>query len=122
MESLLVDLTSCLDRCVNAYNASELFMNRHKTFDELTCRLADGFPATPAYSEQWKKEGVPGIRPVIIDVLCEVQTMAEERLTLIEMMTPQGRDWKKKNNIDVNRGRWVLNWHGHNVAMKVLHW
>ena len=121
IEHLVKDISFCLDRCVAAYNASELFIDRYKTFDELTARLGEGFPPTPAYQD-WRKEGVPGLRPHVVNFLNMVQLMAEERLTLIEMSTPQGRDWAKKNNLDFNRSRWILAWNGHDVVMKVLHW
>ena len=41
---------------------------------------------------------------------------------MLELLSPGGRDWKVNNDIERNRGKWLLIWNGHNVVLKVLHW
>lgn len=50
------------------------------------------------------------------------QTLAEERLTLQELETPQGRKLNDKIKVDQNLGRWKFLWNGHDVVHKVVHW
>jgi hypothetical protein len=121
IEELVRQISYCLDRCVDAYNAAELSNIRYRTFDELTARLGDGFEASLAY-EDWRKEGVPGIRPRMIEFFNLIHQLALERLKMLELLSPGGRDWKVNNDMERNRGKWLLIWNGHNVVFKVLHW
>jgi hypothetical protein len=123
LERLQMALADCLSRCVNAYNQSEIMLERYTTFDELTARLGEGFLPTPAYKDiLWKRHGVPGIRPVIIEMLSDIFTLAEERLVLSELLSPSGRDWKTKPRVEFNRDRFSISWHGDCVVLKALHW
>ena len=81
LEEIQSQLADCLSRCVNAYNSATLMLQRYTTFDELTARLGDGFVASPAYADiPWKRDGVVGIRPKIVDLLCDLFSLADERL------------------------------------------
>jgi hypothetical protein len=102
------------------YNHRELAVDRYRTFDELTARLGEGFAPTAAY-EDWRKLGVKGLRHKVVDFLCEVQYLAEERLTLAEILQPRGRDWSRPNNREFNRSRWKVIWNGHDLVLKILH-
>eukprot|EP01033_Poteriospumella_lacustris_P014161 gene14161-10113_t len=97
IEVLVGAIIDCVKRCVDAYNACELFVDRYRKFDELTARLSEGFRGSPAY-EDWRRDGVPGYRDVVIDFFVAVQEMAEERLTLQELLQPKGRDWTQQPN------------------------
>ena len=118
---MLYEITTCLHHCVKAYNDCELMIERYKTFDELTARLGDGFPATVAYDD-WRKQGVPGIRPLMLNFFYTAHCMAEQRLILLELIQYQGRNWMKKLNIDENRMRWRLIWNGNDIIVKTILW
>lgn len=120
IEVLVRDIIDCVKRCVEAYNACELFVDRYRKFDELTARLSEGFRGSPAY-EDWRREGVPGYRDVVIDFFVAVQEMAEERLTLQELLQPKGRDWTQQPNPNHARKRWSIIFNGENLVLKVIH-
>lgn len=120
IEILVRDISDCMVRCVKAYNACELFVDRYRTFDELTSRLGEGFNGSPAY-EDWRRLGVPSYRVAVLDFLNAVQTMAEERLTLLEVLQPLGRDWTQTVQHRFTRLRWSLVFNGHHLVHKVLH-
>lgn len=121
IESLCLEVSLALDRCVDAYNEAELTNIRYRTFDELTSRLGEGFEPSVAYDD-WRRFGCEGIRPSILRFFNLMQQLAEERLYLAELYLPLGRDWKAANDRERNRSRWILLWNGHNVVLKVLHW
>jgi hypothetical protein len=121
IEELVRGISFCLDRCIDAYNESELTTIRYHWFDELTARLRNGFLPSVAYDD-WRRNGCPGIRPVMLDFFNSIQMLAEERLLLQELYLPLGRDWKTANNIENNRSKWIVIVNGHNIVLKVLHW
>lgn len=120
IENLVKELEVCRDRCVAAYASAEICTERYKTFNELTARLGDGQAPIEGFFD-WRKDGVPGMRPVMIDFFLEVQKMAEARLDLEELLTPEGRSLKAVNIPEVNMSRWSLVWGGCDVVLKVLH-
>jgi hypothetical protein len=120
IEVLVGAIIDCVKRCVDAYNACELFVDRYRKFDELTARLSEGFRGSPAY-EDWRRDGVPGYRDVVIDFFVAVQEMAEERLTLQELLQPKGRDWTQQPNPKHARKRWSIIFNGENLVLKVIH-
>lgn len=120
IESLQQEIEQCLLRCIQAYNTSELYVDRYRTFDELTARLGQGFEPTAAYSD-WRAKGVPGLRPMLFLFFNTLQHMAEERLTLLELYQPLGRNWSKQLHIEHNKSRWKLIWNGQDIVLKVLH-
>ncbi len=121
IEKLVMDIIRCKERCVAAYTSSEICTERYKTFDELTCRLGEGLHPIEGFFD-WRQQGVPGLRPTVIDFFVEVQRMAEARLDLEELLTPAGRKLYAVNDVEVNVSRWTLMWGGNDVVLKVVHW
>lgn len=120
IETLVTDIVDCVHRCVAAYNACELFVDRYRKFDELTARLSDGFLGSPAYDD-WRRAGVPSYRQAVVAFFNAVQQMAEERLTLQEILQPKGRDWTQKVNHKHTKKRWSIIFNGENLVLKVVH-
>ena len=51
-----------------------------------------------------------------------LQRLAEERIALQELETPQGRHLYDKIIVEKNLDKWKLLWNGHDVVLKVVHW
>lgn len=70
----------------------------------------------------WRKEGVPGLRPLMIDFFNKVQDMAEYRLVVQEIELPLGTRSAFDESISVEKNdRWTLMWDGQNIVHKILH-
>ncbi len=62
-----------------------------------------------------------GIRPLVIEFMNEVHSMAEARLYLEELESPGGRSLNAVNNVQFNVARWTLVWNGCDVVLRVVH-
>lgn len=120
IEKRLQEVFECNKRCVNAYQNSPDMTTRYKTFNELTCRLGDGFEAAEGYLD-YRKDGVAGMRSIVVDFLCHIQSMAEARLLLEELETPNGRDINNIPSVERNKSRWTILWNGKDMVLHVLH-
>eukprot|EP01039_Chlorochromonas_danica_P000814 gene814-884_t len=87
IEELTKKILYCLQESVREYNESELLVIRYRVFDKLTAMLGDGFTGTAAYDD-WRKEGVPGIRPKMIAFYSCLYDLAMLRLSLLEEYMP----------------------------------
>jgi hypothetical protein len=121
IEEKIILLKECLERCTFIFNNCNTYAERNNCFDEFTATLGDdvlpreGFPDT-----DWRLHGVKGYRPLVVDFFNIVQVMADARLLLDELLTPEGN--LGTNFLpDGNRGRWGLMWEGEDIVLKVLH-
>lgn len=120
IESISKKVLHCLQRSVHNYNNSELFVVRYKTFDELTAMLGEGFAGSAAYDD-WRREGVPGVRPLMLAFFDALYRLAEKRLLLLEELMPIGLGAKKTFTEEMKRSRWTVVFQGQNLALRVLH-
>ena len=72
IEKRLQAVIDCMHQCIGSYIASETIKVRHKQFEELTFRLGDGKPPQGGFDD-WRQEGCPGMRPLMIDFFTTVQ-------------------------------------------------
>ena len=117
------------------YNAALTEEERNICFDELTAMLGDDCPPREGFLD-WRKDGLPGMRPRCIKFFNLVHTMSIQRLELEELQTPEGRDpakpqppgldrdwtWydlKEEDNADI--WRWGFQWNGVDMVLKVMH-
>eukprot|EP00600_Ochromonadales_sp_CCMP1393_P003918 CAMPEP_0174992338 /NCGR_PEP_ID=MMETSP0004_2-20121128/22452_1 /TAXON_ID=420556 /ORGANISM="Ochromonas sp., Strain CCMP1393" /LENGTH=225 /DNA_ID=CAMNT_0016246307 /DNA_START=99 /DNA_END=776 /DNA_ORIENTATION=+ len=121
IEKVIETVSECAERCIASYRTADTRNLRHKQFEELTCMLGEGKAPMPGFEDDWRGRGCIGVRPVMVQFFLSVQVLAEERLRLQELESPQGRGLDDKIHVETNLTRWQLMWNGHDVVMKVLH-
>lgn len=121
IEDKIVILKECLDRCTHVFNSCNTYAERNNCFDEFTAMLGDDVLPREGFPESdWRLHGVKGYRPLVVAFFNNVQEMADARLLLDELLTPEGN--LGTNFLpDGNRGRWGLMWEGEDIVLKVLH-
>lgn len=125
LDGLIVGVTECLKQCVHKFLSTELLAEKNAAFDELSSRLGDGVPPRDGYLD-WRKDGVPGVRPVIVKILCTVHMLSELRMDLEEYRTdaPSLSVMHLDNTryfSNDNRGRFAFHYNGGDVSHKLLH-
>jgi hypothetical protein len=126
LDVLVDSLRSCLDRNIAIFLGTDQLTVKNAAFDELTARLGQGLPPREGFQD-WRKEGVPGLRPFIIDILNNLQDLADLRLAYQECTTVAPLLSKMHLNTTLyfsngNRGRWAFHYNGEDAVTKILHW
>lgn len=125
VERAVSNIKQCVKRSVRYFNDCGTYDDRNIAFDELTALLGDGAEPKEGYeANDWRCAGVPGIRPVITAFFCSIQSLAEVRLDLEEVIKRGKygvRSLKEERLLDGNRGRWGFIWNGEDVVLKVMH-
>jgi hypothetical protein len=135
IEQQVEKIKDCLARSIVDYNAALTQEERNTVFDELTTMLGDDAPPREGFLD-WRKDGLPGMRPRCVKFFNLVHQMSILRLDLEELQTPGGRDpskaeppplgktwdWydgEEADNADI--WRWGFQWNGVDMVTKVLH-
>lgn len=71
--------------------------------------------------DDWRRLGVKGLRPKVVEFLNEVQRMAEIRLDILELENPGGNIIDYKLNIEANRSRWKIYYNNSDLVHRVMH-
>lgn len=125
LDSLIVGVKECLKQCVHKFLSTELLAEKNAAFDELSSMLGDGVPPRDGYLD-WRKDGVPGVRPVVVKILCTVYLLSEIRMDLEEYRTEAPSlsvmhlDSTRYFSND-NRGCLSFHYNGEDVSHKLLH-
>lgn len=123
-----------LQRSLEAFRQSETTAERNVQFDEFIARLGDGACPREGFLD-WRKEGVQGFRPLAIELLLNVYSMAEMKLQRFDMLSVY--TIQKQNDKDINRiakggadyldyhlftlDRWGIIYNGQDVVHRLLH-
>lgn len=90
LDQHVMEIRQCLQQSTVDFCMSETYAQRNRSFDKLTAMLGDDFSPKAGYDD-WRRDGVRGYRPLVIDFLCTVMLLAEARLDLEEAKSPGGR-------------------------------
>jgi len=120
IEATVLEIIDCKNRCVAAYNSCETVADRYFTFDELTSRLGNGSRPVEGVKD-WRKQGAPGLRPLIIAFFLKIHKMAEGKLLLQELQDPEKQSLTKKNQSKYSIQRWSLMWQGNDLVLRIMH-
>lgn len=120
LERTAEEITYLMESLTITFNKATTTAVRNTVFNELTARLGDGRKPIEGFFD-WRGRGVLGLRPLMVQFLCRVQDMAEERLVLAEVNKPEGRTLADPGkDVELN-DRWCLMWRGKCIVQSALH-
>lgn len=122
IESHVDELHCVLLDSIKRFNSCETYEERNKSFEQVTAMLGDDYPAREGFKD-WRGKGCKGLRPLVLLFFSVVQELAELRLLLEELETPEGRKIQQGSDLpyDKNRYRWRFMYNGVDVVLKVMH-